>query len=204
MKKRITSLLVFAALFAAVLLAAWVTADFLADRLLPQQQTLPTLPVAETVPETTAETQPEENFTLEPSPPLPPPVYEEVPAEKVYDFTPEEQELLLKLAMAERGDTFCPDCIALVMRTVLNRVESEKFSSTIKGVVYARDQFTPAMDGSLEKAQPNELCREALEKIETGWDESQGALYYEWCDGESWHSRNLTLLITHCDTRFYK
>ena len=204
MKKRITFLLVFAALFAAVILAARVTADFLADRLLPSQQTLPTLPISETVLETSTETQPEETATLEPSPLPLPPVYEEVPAEKVYEFTPDEQELLLKLAMAERGDTLCPECIALVMRTVLNRVEAEKFSSTIKGVVYARDQFTPAMDGSLEKAQPNEVCRDALEKIETGWDESQGALYYEWCDGESWHSQNLTLLLTHCDTRFYK
>mgnify|MGYP006898678300 CR=1 FL=1 len=44
---------------------------------------------------------------------------------------------------------------------------------------------------------------EALEMIKTGWDESQGALYYEWCEGESWHSKNLTLLFQHCDTRFY-
>ena len=36
-----------------------------------------------------------------------------------------------------------------------------------------------------------------------GWDESQGALYYEWCEGESWHSQNLNLLFQHCDVRFY-
>ena len=121
----------------------------------------------------------------------------------VLTFTEEEEELLLKIGMAERGQSGCTECIALVMRTVLNRVESPKFSSTIKGVIYAQDQFTPVMDGSFEKAVPGWRCQEALEMIRKGWDESQGALYYEWCEGESWHSRNLNLLFAHCDTRFY-
>ena len=118
-------------------------------------------------------------------------------------FTEEEEALLLKLGMAERGDTYCTECIALVMRTILNRVESPRFSSTIRGVIYAQDQFTPVMDGSFETAQPNSPCYDALDMIKEGWDESQGALYYEWCEGESWHSQNLNLLTRHCDTRFY-
>ena len=127
----------------------------------------------------------------------------ETEAPKVLIFTEEEEELLLKLGMAERGETYCTECIALVMRTVLNRVESSRFPSTIRGVVYAQDQFTPVMDGSFEIAQPNLPCYDALDMIREGWDESQGALYYEWCEGESWHSRNLNLLFQHCDTRFY-
>ena len=126
------------------------------------------------------------------------------PAEYIYAFTPEEEELLLKIGMAERGDTGCTECIALVMRTVLNRVEGPKFSNSIKRVLYAENQFTPVMEGTFESAQPNDACYEALEMIKTGWDESQGALYYEWCEGESWHSRSLNLLLQHCDTRFYK
>ena len=122
----------------------------------------------------------------------------------VYSFTEEEEQLLLKLGMAERGNAGCTDCIALVMRTVLNRVEAPKFSSTIRGVIYAQDQFTPVMDGSFEKAVPNDRCRVALERVRKGWDESQGAFYYEWCEGESWHSQNLQLLFQHCDVRFYK
>lgn len=118
-------------------------------------------------------------------------------------FTEEEEELLLKLGMAERGESGCAECVALVMRVVLNRVEAPKFSSTIKGVIYAQDQFTPACDGTLEKADPNAICAEALDMIRRGWDESQGALYYEWCEGESWHSRNLNLLLQHCDMRLY-
>lgn len=121
----------------------------------------------------------------------------------VLSLTEEEQTMLLKIGMAERGDTDCTECIALVMRTVLNRVDSDRFGSSIHSVLHAQDQFTPVMDGSFYSAEPNDRCREALEMVICGWDESQGALYYEWCQGESWHSRNLHLLLQHCDTHFY-
>jgi len=111
--------------------------------------------------------------------------------------------LLLQIAMAERGSTGCVDCMALVMNTVLNRVADQRFPSSIRNVIYAQDQFTPVTDGTFAKAQPDDLCRDALERIIKGWDESQGALYYEWCQGESWHSKNLHLLFQHCDVRFY-
>lgn len=140
--------------------------------------------------ETEAETFPEET-TVETTLP------------DVVILTEEEKQLLLKLGMAERGSTGCVECTALVMNTVLNRLSDERFPSSIQRIIYAQDQFTPVMDGSFEKAQPNDLCREALEMVIKGWDESQGALYYEWCEGESWHSKNLNLLFQHCDTRFY-
>ncbi len=149
--------------------------------------------VETTVPETTVIITEAATIPAEPS----------TQPEAVYDFTEEEKELLLKIGMAERGETGCVDCIALVMRTVLNRVEGPKFSSTIKGVIYAQDQFTPVAEGTFADAKPNEACFQALDRIIHGWDESQGALYYEWCEGESWHSRNLNLLLQHCDTRFY-
>ena len=172
----------------------------------------PASAVPETQPETTAAPQTLPPAAVPPdTAPIPIPettvpteaTTETTQPEYVLRFTEEEEALLLKLAMAERGETWCRECIALVMRTVLNRVESPRFSSTIKGVIYAQDQFTPVMDGSFESAQPNSACYDALEMIREGWDESQGALYYEWCEGESWHSRNLNLLFQHCDTRFY-
>ena len=166
--------------------------------------TVPTQP-PETVPETTVppETEaPTESMTVPTTMPVTEaPTETTLPPARV--FTEEEEELLLKIGMAERGDTECPECMALVMCTVLNRVESPKFSSTVKGVIYAQDQFTPVMDGSFEEAVPDWFCYKALEMVKEGWDESQGALYYEWCEGESWHSQNLNLLFQHCDTRFY-
>ncbi len=127
-----------------------------------------------------------------------------LPTEPAYMFTPEEQEMLLKIGMAELGSGDCTQCVALVMRTVLNRVESGRFGSSIRSVLYAQDQFTPVTDGTYDQAQPNQLCQDALDLVASGWDESQGALYYEFCEGDSWHSRNLTLLFQHCQTRFYK
>ena len=161
----------------------------------PLPETRPVMP--ETVFPETVETVPE---TTEPE--TQPPTEETLP--DVYAFTEEEEQLLLKLGMAERGDAGCTECIALVMRTVLNRVEAEKFASTIRGVIYAQDQFTPVMDGSFDRAVPNDRCRQALELVRKGWDESRGAFYYEWCEGESWHSQNLQLLFQHCDVRFYQ
>lgn len=124
------------------------------------------------------------------------------PPVPVVELTEEEKTMLLKLGMAERGDTECTECIALVMRSVLNRVEAGHFRS-IRNTIFAQDQYLPVSDGTYDTAQPNEQCYEALDMVIYGWDESQGALFYEWCEGESWHSKNLHLLLQHCDTRFY-
>ena len=145
------------------------------------------LPVIETLP-VTVTTAPE---TIPPSP------------EPVLELTKKEQNMLLKLGMAERGENGCTTCIALVMRTVLNRLETGLFGDSIRSVIFAPEQFTPVADGSYHSAEPNAQCYEALEMVICGWDESQGALFYEWCEGESWHSKHLHLLFQHCDVRFY-
>ncbi len=157
-----------------------------------------TTEAAVTLPATEPTTVPElpEPTETEPETTEPPPV-------PVVILTEEEQTMLLKIGMAERGQSNCTECIALVMRTVLNRVNAGRFGSSVRSVLFAQDQFTPVMDGSYDSAEPNDLCREALDMVIYGWDESQGALYYEWCEGESWHSKNLHLLFQHCDTRFY-
>ena len=125
------------------------------------------------------------------------------PPVPVVELTEEEKTMLLKLGMAERGSTECTECIALVMRSVLNRVEAGHFRS-IRNTILAQDQYLPVSDGTYDTAEPNRQCYEALEMVLYGWDESQGAMFYEWCEGESWHSKNLQLLLQHCDTRFYK
>lgn len=132
------------------------------------------------------------------SPTLPP-----LPTDPLPEFTEEEKQMLLKIGMAERGNTGCTECIALVMCVIQNRVEADRFGSSIRSVLFAPEQFTPVMDGSYYNAKPNENCYDAYDLICSGWDESQGALYYEWCDGPSWHSQNLHLLFQHCDVRFY-
>ncbi len=123
----------------------------------------------------------------------------------VVELTEKEQELLMKLAMAEVGNDYCVDCMSLVMCTVLNR-RAGGFGDSIESVIYAPDQFTPVAEGTFEDTKPNALCQIALDQVMRGWDESQGALYYEFgeTDGKDWHSQNLELLFQHCRTRFYK
>ncbi len=160
-------------------------------RQMPMETTVATLPsTAATVPVTTEETtQPTTEATL-------PPI--------VLDLSEEDQQQLLMIGMAELGATECQECVALVMCTVLNRVNSGRFGSSIYKVLHAPGQFTPVGDGSYDKAQPNDTCHAALDMVMRGWDESQGALYYEFCEGPSWHSKNLKLLTQHCNTRFYQ
>lgn len=178
--------LIFLLLLCAMILLSFAAC---ASREIPE-----TVPVMTTVLETTVPTVP---TTL-------PPETEATLPPIVLELTEEEAEMLLKIGMAELGKEECSQCIALVMRTVLNRVETGGFGRSIYSVLHAQDQFTPVMDGTYDKAEPNDACREALDMVLRGWDESQGALYYEFCEGESWHSKNLQLLTEHCNTRFYK
>ena len=196
MKHRIIIVIALLLALGGTLLGAKTVAEWAAEKALARQAAETTVPT--TMPETTAAM--EEPTTLpteaptETTQPLP-----------VRTFTPEEEELLLKIGMAERGDTYCTDCIALVMCTVLNRVDTpDKFGSTIKSVLYAEGQFTPVMEGKFEEVEPNYVCKKALDQVKSGWDESQGALYYEWGREEGWHARNLNFLFKHCDTKFYK
>lgn len=156
----------------------------------------PAAPSSEPVPVLT-ETIPAPETTV------PPETETTTPLVPAIELTEQEKNMLLKLGMAERGDCGCRECIALVMCTVLNRTEAGRFGSSIRDVIFTKGQFTPVSDGSYYAAEPNQLCLEALEMVIYGWDESQGALFYEWCEGESWHSQNLNLLFQHCDIRFY-
>lgn len=125
--------------------------------------------------------------------------------EEADPFSDEEAYLLAKLAMAEAEgeDTIGK---ALVIRTVLNRVESERryFPDTIAEVIFQNDAFTPTKNGRYTAVEPNEDCYEALELVEEGWDESQGALYFERNTTKAtWHSRNLEKLFVHGNHTFY-
>ena len=124
-----------------------------------------------------------------------------------YDFNADETQMLMKIAMAEAGGEG-KECMALVMLAVLNRVRSDKFPNSIYEVIHqvtnGTYQFTPVYNGSFNKAIPSEECKEAFNLVTSGWDNSQGALYFESCSGESWHSRNLKLLYTSGKMKFYK
>ena len=137
-------------------------------------------------------------------------------------FSGEDEYLLVKIAMAE-AEGECIEGKAMVIRvvlnreessafpdtivilTVLNRVGSNEFPDTIYDVIYQPDQFSPVGSGRFDAVEPSDECYQALNMVIDGWDESQGALYFESCDNaDNWHSRNLEHLFTHGRHRFYK
>lgn len=128
----------------------------------------------------------------------------ESPQEPLYAWTEENEYMLMKIAMAEM-ESESIESKALVIRIVLNRVESDSFPDTIKEVLYQKNQFTPIWNGRYDRVEPNEDCKEALEMVRYGWDESQGATFFELTSDEStWHSRNLQKLFELEHTTFYK
>ena len=120
------------------------------------------------------------------------------------DWDADEEEILLKVAMAEaEGES--TEGKALVMLVVLNRVWSDGFPDSIGEVVFQKNQFSVTMDGGrYYTTSPNEDCYKAMELVKSGWDESKGALYFESCDRASWHSRNLEFLYQVGNHRFYR
>ncbi len=120
------------------------------------------------------------------------------------DFTDEESQILLKLAMAEAGDQGVIGK-ALVINVVKNRVESEDFPNSIEEVIFEPKQFSPIEDGRYDKAVPDAECEDALEMVLNYWDGANGALYFEadWNEN-TWHRENLTQLFQYGDLIFYK
>lgn len=120
------------------------------------------------------------------------------------DFSNGDKDILLKVAMAEaegestKGKT-------LVMLVVINRALSEEFPEKIEEVVFQPKQFsTVAEGGRYWTTEPNKDCYKAFELLTDGWDKSRGALYFESCEGTSWHEKNLTFLYQFGNHRFYK
>lgn len=117
-----------------------------------------------------------------------------------------EEYIAARMAMAEaEGEDI--EGKALVILVIYNRTRSRKFPDTVKGVISQRNAFTSYSNGRYDRVEPDADCWAALDLIqETGWDESQGALYFERTpeDGEStWHSRNLERLFIHGNHTFY-
>ncbi len=88
-----------------------------------------------------------------------------------YDATAEEIDLLAALVQKEAGGESYEGKIA-VANVVINRVRSVKFPNSIHEVVYAKNQFTPATNGSVDKllaaGGANEDCYEAVNAALSG------------------------------------
>lgn len=119
-------------------------------------------------------------------------------------LTKREQEILLRVAYAEALNQDV-EGKALVMLTILNRVNSDKFPDSIEEVVLAQNQFTTVSNGAYDRAELDDPgCLEALELVKSGYDSSQGATYFESIKSyDSWHYQNLNFLFEHGGHWFY-
>lgn len=134
-------------------------------------------------------------------------IYIENPVEPeadVVELTYEEAQLLMKVARAEGGPGL--DGQLWAMRTILNRVYHSRFDNTIQEVVSEENQFVVYGNGSYLKADVNANTHLALAMIEGGWDETEGALYWEsdTNSNHSWHKKNLDYITTVEGNRYYK
>lgn len=121
-----------------------------------------------------------------------------------YDWDGEDERMLAKIAMAEaEGESV--EGKALVILVVLNRVWSDEFPDSIEEVIFQKNQFSPVAEGGRYwTTEPDAGCYEALELVMGGWDESQGAFYFESTVRDGWHSQNLEFLFEFGGHKFYR
>ncbi|MFI3166962.1 MAG: spore cortex-lytic enzyme [Bacillota bacterium] len=92
------------------------------------------------------------------------------------NFTDSDVYLLAKTIHAEaRGENYIGQ--VAVGAVILNRVKSAEFPNTIAGVVYQPWAFTAVHDGQIN-LEPDEQSIRAAKDALSGWDPSQGCLFY--------------------------
>lgn len=156
---------------------------------------------AECVPETTFVSVP---VIESDKPSMPDKVIRDTYYSGMIELSWDEAYLLTQIAMeeAEGEDT---EGKALVMWVVLNRIKSEEFPNSVEEVIYDEGEFAPVGNEEFGQTEPNDDCWRALNMIVIeGWNQSEGALYFESEKTSSWHSEHLEFLFKHGNHNFYK
>lgn len=99
---------------------------------------------------------------------------------KIISYSNSDVNLLARLITAEAGGESY-DAMLSVGAVVVNRVQSPKFPNNISGVINEKSnkyyQFTPVMNGMINKAPTNLAIKAAYEALK-GSDPTNGALYF--------------------------
>lgn len=91
-------------------------------------------------------------------------------------YSSSDEYLLAKCIYAEaRGEPYTGQ--VAVGAVILNRVRSSSFPNTISGVIYQSGAFTAVSDGQINLS-PNETAYKAARDAMSGWDPTNGCLYY--------------------------
>jgi len=117
-------------------------------------------------------------------------------------YTQDEVYWLSRIISSESGNQPLLGKIA-VGNVVLNRVRSSKFPNTIYGVIFERNQFTPAMSGRVYNEPTKESVIAAKICLE-GYTVSDNILYFTSSkSNSSWMVRTRTLVTTIGAHRFF-
>lgn len=129
-------------------------------------------------------------------------------AAAVVPYTPEDLVVLQRIVQAEAGGCDMKGRI-LVANVVINRVKSKSFPANITSVVYQKSQFSPVIDGSINRCKVTDTTIEAVDRALAGEDYSQGALYFmnrklSQSGNVRWFDGSLRYLFEHGGHEFFK
>lgn len=123
-----------------------------------------------------------------------------------------ELDVLRRIVESEAGSED-EDGRLLVANVILNRVNDDKFPSTVTEVVFQQEngvaQFSPVASGRIYRVEVSEETCEAVDRALSGEDISQGALYFasrKYADSTKmrWFDENLEFLFEHGGHEFFK
>lgn len=146
-----------------------------------------------------------------------------VSGQRVVDFYVMEQEqvnvlessdldVLLRIVESEAGSED-EDGRLLVANVILNRVNDDKFPSTVTDVVFQQEngvaQFSPVSNGKIYQVKVSQETCDAVERALKGEDISEGALYFaarKYADDTKmqWFDEHLVYLFEHGGHEFFK
>lgn len=127
---------------------------------------------------------------------------EPVEVPRTYSYSEYEIYELAKIIMCEaEGES--QKCKEYIGQVIINRTKSDDFPDTIHDVIFEENQFTPTFDGRWEIIEPDEDSYNAAYAVINTLEPITDALWFEACNYESWHSRNLTQIAEIDNTRFY-
>lgn len=115
--------------------------------------------------------------------------------------------ILERIIEAEAGDQSIKGRI-LVANVILNRIRSEEFPDTVRGVVFEPRQFSPVSNGSYYRVKVSDKTKKAVKRMIRGEDYSEGALYFMYRAGSSasnvaWFDRDLNRLFRYGCHEFF-
>lgn len=108
---------------------------------------------------------------------------------------------LSRIIYSESGNQSLEGKIA-VGNVVMNRLRDPKFPNTIKGVLFQKNQFSPAMSGSIYR-KPNAESVEAAKMVLDGAVALEGVLFFNRVGMNTFASRNRTFVETIGAHSFY-